>query len=249
MHSLHRRFLLLGTGSALLTAGLSRHAAAQAPHSGPDAPPHGGPHQLPPLPYGFGANTAAVDAQTMELHYGRHHRGYVMNLNSALQGHETLARMKLEELLAKLDQAPSDIRTKLRNNAGGHANHSMFWQVMGGNGGEPEGELRAAIERDFGDMAKFREQFDSASADVFGAGWAFVTVARDGRLAITRRPNQDTPLMEGERVLMGNDMWEHAYYLRYQNRRSDYIGNWWKVLHWGRIGERFAAAKAGRLGI
>jgi superoxide dismutase, Fe-Mn family len=238
MHRLHRRGLLLGTGTALLATALSRNTAAQ-----------GGPHRLPDLPYGHDANSAAIDARTMELHHGGHHRTYVTELNAALEGQDALARLSLEELLAKLDQAPSDIRTKLRNNAGGHANHSMFWQIMGGDGGEPEGELRAAIERGFGDMARFRAQFDSISEDVFGAGWAFVTVTREGGLAITRRPNQDTPLMEGERVLMGNDLWEHAYYLRYQNRRADYIGNWWKVLHWGRIGERYAAAKAGRLGV
>jgi superoxide dismutase, Fe-Mn family len=241
MPTLPRRALLLGTGSALFATALSSHATAQ--------PPSGGPHQLPALPYAHDANSAAIDAQTMELHHGRHHRSYVTNLNSALEGQDALGRLPLEELLARLDQAPTDIRAKLRNNGGGHANHSMFWQVMGGDGGEPEGELRAAIERDFGGMSKFRERFDSTSSDVFGSGWAFVTVTREGSLDITRRPNQDTPLMEGERVLMGNDLWEHAYYLRYQNRRDEYIAGWWKVLHWGRIGERYAAAKAGRLGI
>jgi len=239
MQKLQRRGLLLGTGSALLMAtGLSRNAHAQ-----------GGPHRLAPLPYDFDANSAAIDARTMEIHWGRHHRSYVDELNSALEGQDRLAEMPLETLLENLSSAPDDIRTKLRNNGGGHANHTMFWQVMGGRGGEPEGELAEAITRDLGGFSDFRERFNDACLDVFGSGWGFVTVTREGRLAITRRPNQDTPLMDGERVLMGNDMWEHAYYLRYQNRREEYVGNWWEVLHWPRIAERYAAAKAGRLGV
>lgn len=235
MPHLHRRSLFLTAGLGLIAA-----APARAQE---------GPHRLPDLAYGFDANEAAIDARTMELHHGGHHRTYVRQLNSALEGHDALARLPLEQLLTRIEQAPSDIRTKLRNNGGGHANHSMFWHIMGGDGEGPRGELRAAIDRDFGSMERFREQFEGTSSDVFGSGWAFVTVTREGNLAITRRPNQDTPLMQEERVLMGNDLWEHAYYLRYQNRREEYIKSWWQVLHWGRIGARYAAAKSGRLGV
>jgi Fe-Mn family superoxide dismutase len=146
-----------------------------------------------------------------------------------------------------LGRAPEAIRMALRNNAGGHANHSMFWTIMGGQGGAPTGEVAEAITRDLGGMDKFRADFNAAGARVFGSGWVFVTVSRAGQLAITTRPNQDTPLMDGTRVLMGNDVWEHAYYLRYQNRRADYLNSWWNVLNWPAINARYAAARAGTL--
>jgi Fe-Mn family superoxide dismutase len=155
--------------------------------------------------------------------------------------------MPIETLLSKIGELPEGIRTAVRNNGGGHANHSMFWGLMGGRGGQPTGELMAAIQRDLGGWDAFRNRFEQAANTQFGSGWAFVTVTRDGKLAIVQKPNQDTPLMEGQRALLGNDVWEHAYYLRYQNRRPEYTRAWWNVLNWDAIGQRYAAAKAGTL--
>ncbi|HEX2529657.1 MAG TPA: superoxide dismutase, partial [Geminicoccus sp.] len=155
----------------------------------------------------------------------------------------------LPELLADLGSLPDDIRTAVRNNGGGHANHTMFWQVMGGSGGAPDGELAAAIERDLGGLEKLKSDFNTAGGKVFGSGWVFVTVTREGALALTTRPNQDTPIMDGQLVLFGNDVWEHAYYLTYQNRRPAYLEAWWNVVDWTRVAERYAAAKGGTLTI
>jgi len=234
---INRRHLL--TGAALLaTSAAIPRAWAQAPS---------GPFKLDPLPYAPSKNEPHIDAQTMELHHGKHHAAYVNNLNAALGQNAEAARMPLHEMLAKLGQVPESIRTTIRNSGGGHANHTMFWQIMGGSGGEPSGELKSAIDRDLGGFQKFQADFNTAGERQFGSGWVFVTVERDGRLALTSRPNQDTPLMDGKLVLMGNDVWEHAYYLKYQNRRADYLKAWWNVLDWGRIGERYAAARAGTL--
>ncbi|WP_439578683.1 superoxide dismutase [Elioraea sp.] len=236
------RRTMVGLGAGLVAAALGpalRVARAQP----------AGPFTLPPLPYAPDANEAAIDARTMEIHHRFHHGGQVNNLNAALAGHGQLAAMPLDQILMRLAEMPETIRTALRNNGGGHANHTMFWVIMGGRGGEPSGELAAAITRDFGGFSQFRERFDRASMGVFGSGWAFVTVNRHGGLAVVQRPNQDNPLMDGERVLMGNDLWEHAYYLRYQNRRAEYVRNWWNVLDWSKIGARYAAAKAGTLTI
>jgi Fe-Mn family superoxide dismutase len=237
-----RRTALAG-GAFLLAGGLfaaPRRAFAQA------APPTG-PYNLPPLPYANNGNEPHIDAATMELHHDKHHAAYVANLNAALKDHSQLAAMPLEELLTKLGEAPESVRTTLRNNAGGHANHAMFWQVMGGKGGAPEGELAEAITRDLGGFDKLKTDFNGAGARVFGSGWVFVTVGRDGKLALASRPNQDTPLMDGTKVLFGNDVWEHAYYLKYNNRRPEYLAAWWNVVDWAKVGERFAAAKAGTL--
>jgi len=233
------RRLLLGT--AIAAAAAPRVTAAQGA-------PASGPHRLPDLPYALDANEAAIDARTMELHWRMHHKAYVDALNAAIRDHTALHAMPVEALLANLGQVPEAVRTKVRNNAGGHANHSMFWSVMGGRGGEPTGELAAAINRAFTDFATLRSRFNEAANEQFGSGWAFVTVGPDGRLALTTRPNQDSPLMDGERVLFGNDVWEHAYYLRYQNRRPEYTAAWWNVLDWNRIAARYAAARAGTLG-
>jgi Fe-Mn family superoxide dismutase len=236
-----RRALLLGAAGLAATMAAPRQAArAQGP---------GGPFTLPPLPYAADANERAIDALTMEIHHGRHHAAYVNNLNAAVREHSALAQMQLDDLLMRLSQVPESVRTAIRNNGGGHANHSMFWEIMGGSGGEPTGELRAAIDRDLGGMEKFRADFNAAGARIFGSGWVFVTVTPAGNLAITTRPNQDTPLMDGLRVLMGNDVWEHAYYLRYQNRRADYLAAWWNVLNWEKIAARYAAARNGTLRI
>ena len=239
---LDRRSLLRGTAAALAATAWAapRRAFAQA------AP--AGPFSLPPLPYAANANEPHIDAQTMEIHHGRHHAAYVNNLNAALRDHAQLARLPLPDLLAKLNEAPDAIRTALRNNGGGHANHSMFWEIMGGRGGTPSGELAEAIQRDLGGLDKLKSDFNGAGARVFGSGWVFVTVDRAGKLTIASRPNQDTPLMEGGRVLIGNDVWEHAYYLKYQNRRADYLTAWWNVVNWEKVAARYAAAKAGTLG-
>ncbi len=242
MTALSRRALFGGAAALATVWAAPRAALAQA------APPTG-PHRLADLPYAFDANEAAIDARTMELHWRFHHGAQVNNLNNALREHTALHDMPLDRLLMNLGQVPEGVRTAVRNNGGGHANHTMFWAIMGGRGGEPGGDLAAAIARDFGDFSTLRTRFNQAANGVFGSGWAFVTVTGEGRLAIATRPNQDNPLMDGQRVLIGNDVWEHAYYLRYQNRRAEYTAAWWNVLDWNRIGERFAAARAGTLGV
>ncbi len=208
-----------------------------------------GPCSLPPLPYAANANEPHIDAQTMEIHHGKHHAAYVANLNTAAASHTALTQMTLPQILSRLSEMPDALRTTIRNNAGGHANHSMFWPVMGGKGGAPTGPLAEAITRDFQSLDALKQQFNRAGAGVFGSGWVFVTVARDGRLALATRPNQDTPLMDGTPVLFGNDVWEHAYYLKYQNRRPDYLAAWWNVVDWAKVAERYEAARAGRLEI
>jgi superoxide dismutase, Fe-Mn family len=240
MFPINRRGLVLGAAGLLAAVAARRPAYAQAP---------AGPHSLPPLPYAPGANERAIDAMTMEIHHARHHGAQVAGLNAALAGQGQLSAMALDELLMRLSQTPEAIRTALRNNGGGHANHSMFWEIMGGPGGEPTGDLKAAIDRDLGGMDKFRTDFNAAGMRVFGSGWVFVTVTPAGGLAITTKPGQDTPLMDGQRVLMGNDVWEHAYYLRYQNRRADYLAAWWNVLNWERLAARYEAARNGTLRI
>ncbi len=239
MTAIHRRTLLLGGAALAAAAALPwRPAYAQAPS---------GPFTLPPLPYPANANERAIDAMTMEIHHARHHGAQVAGLNAAVAQQPQLGAMQLDDLLMRLTQVPEAVRTAVRNNGGGHANHSMFWEIMGGPGGDPSGDLRAAIDRDLGGMEKFRTDFNAAGMRVFGSGWVFVTVTPSGTLAITTKPGQDTPLMDGARVLMGNDVWEHAYYLRYQNRRADYLAAWWNVLNWDRIAARYAAARDGTL--
>lgn len=241
---LTRRTALLGAVTAAAAAGASRVSFAQTPAATP-----AGPFKLDPLPYPANANEPHIDARTMEIHHGRHHAAYVNNLNAAAKDNPMLGSTPLQDLLAKLNDVPESIRTLVRNNGGGHANHAMFWQIMGGKGGKPAGEVAAAIDRDLGGLDKLQNDFSAAGGRVFGSGWVFVTVTKDGKLAIETKPNQDTPLMDGKRVLMGNDVWEHAYYLLYQNRRPDYLKAWWNVVNWDKIAERYAAAKAGTLTI
>src|SRR5882757_992975 len=207
------------------------------------------PFKLAPLGYANDALAPTIDAQTMEFHHDRHHGAAVAGLNAAVKDYPQVAAMRLEQLLFKLSELPEAIRTSVRNNGGSHANHTMFWQIMGAPGTQPEGALAAAIERDFGGLAKLQEQFNGAGARVFGSGWVFVTADGDGKLAIVQKSNQDTPLMEGHRALLGNDVWEHAYYLTYQNRRPDYLKAWWNTVNWKAVAERYAAAKAGTLGV
>lgn len=197
------------------------------------------PFTLPPLPYDFAALEPHIDAKTMEIHHGKHHQTYVNNLNAAIEKAPELAGKSLEDLMRNVNTIPEAVRTPIRNNGGGHWNHSMFWQIMAPKGGgEPGGALGAAIRSAFGDFAKFREQFGAAGVGRFGSGWAWL-INSGGKLSITSTPNQDTPLMEGQNAVMGLDVWEHAYYLKYQNRRPDYISAWWNVVNWKEVEKRF----------
>jgi superoxide dismutase, Fe-Mn family len=195
-------------------------------------------HALPPLPYAFDALEPHIDKQTMEIHHGKHHQAYVNNLNAALEKHPELQAKSVEDLIRGISTVPEDIRAVVRNNGGGHANHSMFWQIMGPNaGGAPTGAIADAINASFGSFDSFKEQFAKAGVGRFGSGWAWVVDA-GGKLAIESTPNQDNPIMEGKKPVFGIDVWEHAYYLKYQNRRPDYIGAWWNVVNWAEINKR-----------
>ncbi|HMI48885.1 MAG TPA: superoxide dismutase [Gemmatimonadaceae bacterium] len=199
------------------------------------------PFTLPPLPYDFAALEPHIDAKTMEIHHGKHHQTYVNNLNAAIEKAPELAGKSLDDLMRGIAKVPEAVRTAVRNNGGGHWNHSMFWQIMAPKaGGEPGGNLGPAIKSAFGDFAKFREQFSAAGVGRFGSGWAWL-INTGGKLSITSTPNQDNPLMEGQKAIMGLDVWEHAYYLKYQNRRPDYIQAWWNVVNWKEVEKRFAA--------
>ena len=199
-------------------------------------------YELPALPYAHDALEPHIDAQTMEIHHGKHHQAYINNVNAALEGNEELAGKSVEDLVSDLGSVPEDIRGAVRNNGGGHANHSLFWSVMGpGKGGEPAGELGAAIGATFGSFDAFKEAFAKAGATRFGSGWAWLVVDGDS-LAVTSTANQDSPLMEGKTPLLGLDVWEHAYYLNYQNRRPDYIAAFWNVVDWDAVAARFSAA-------
>jgi len=203
-------------------------------------------HTLPALPYDFAALEPHIDTQTMQIHHGKHHQAYVTNLNNALNKHPELLNKSLEDLLRGISSIPEDIRTAVRNHGGGHHNHSLFWTIMApagkGGGGEPTGALADAIKRTFGDFAKFKEQLSAAATSQFGSGWAWLTVS-NGKLEIAGRPNQDSPIMENQTPILGLDVWEHAYYLKYQNRRPDYVTAWWNVVNWREVGRRYDTAK------
>ncbi|PDO11394.1 MAG: superoxide dismutase [Candidatus Reconcilbacillus cellulovorans] len=205
------------------------------------------PHQLPPLPYPNNALEPYIDEQTMMIHHDRHHGTYVNNLNAALENYPELQNKTVEELISNLDAVPEAIRTAVRNNGGGHANHTLFWQIIGPNaGGEPTGKLAEAINRELGGFAKFKEDFTKAAMGRFGSGWAWLSVDKNGKLVIHSTANQDNPLMEGLTPIFGLDVWEHAYYLKYQNRRADYIAAFWNVVRWDEVGRRYEAAVAGK---
>jgi Fe-Mn family superoxide dismutase len=196
------------------------------------------PHELPALPYDFAALEPHIDEQTMRIHHGKHHQAYVTNLNAALDKHPALHQKSLDDLLRELAAVPEDIRTAVRNNGGGHWNHSLFWVIMGPNaGGPPTGAIADAITGAFGSFETFKERFAQAAMGRFGSGWAWL-VDKGGRLEITSTPNQDNPLMEGQKAILGLDVWEHAYYLKYQNRRADYIAAWWNVVNWAEVNRR-----------
>lgn len=199
--------------------------------------------ELPQLPYAYDALEPHIDARTMEIHHTKHHNTYVTNLNNALEGNEELLSKSVEEVIANLDAVPEAARTAVRNNGGGHANHSLFWTVMSPNGGgAPSGELADAIAQKFGSFDAFKEEFAKAAATRFGSGWAWLTVS-NGQLEVTSTPNQDSPLMEGKTPILGLDVWEHAYYLNYQNRRPDYVGAFWNVVNWEEVTKRYNEAK------
>jgi superoxide dismutase, Fe-Mn family len=201
--------------------------------------------QLPPLPYPEDALEPHIDARTMSIHHDKHHAGYTNNLNAALEGHANLAGKGIEDLLGNLDSLPENIRTAVRNNGGGYANHSLFWEIMSPNGGgAPGGQLAAAISDTFGSFDQFKEVFSKAGATRFGSGWAWLYVDQNGNLAVDSTPNQDTPLMDGNTPILGLDVWEHAYYLNYQNLRGDYIAAWWNVVNWDAVAAKYAAATA-----
>lgn len=198
---------------------------------------------LPALSYAPAALEPHIDARTMEIHHGKHHQAYINNANKALEAHPALAAKSVESLISDLASVPDDIRTVLRNNAGGHANHSLFWTVIGPNaGGEPTGDLAAAINAAFGTFAAFKEKFAAAATTRFGSGWAWLSYDK-GKVVVESTPNQDSPLMDGRIPLLGLDVWEHAYYLNYQNRRPDYIAAFWNVVNWSEVARRFAEAK------
>ena len=205
---------------------------------------------LPKLPYDFGALEPHIDAKTMEIHHGKHHQTYVNNLNAALEKAPELQSLSLDDLLRDLPRVPEAIRTAVRNNGGGHWNHSRFWEWMAPNaGGQPTGAVAAALNDNFGGFDEFKKQFAAAATGRFGSGWAWLVKDPSGKLAITSTPNQDNPLMEGMTALLGLDVWEHAYYLNYQNRRPDYITAWWNVVNWAKVEEALnAAGGAGRPG-
>jgi Fe-Mn family superoxide dismutase len=201
-------------------------------------------HELPPLPYAFDALEPYIDAKTMEIHHDKHHGAYINNLNKALEGNPELQKLTVEELLARIGNVPEAVRTAVRNNGGGHLNHSMFWKIMKkGGGGEPSGDLADAIKNTFGGFGDLKKTFAQAATSRFGSGWAWLLI-RGGKLTVESTANQDNPIMDGGKAIFGLDVWEHAYYLKYQNRRPEYIEAWWNTVNWAQVADNFAQAKA-----
>lgn len=239
-HTLSRRDALktFGAGAAIL--GLGAVAGAAAPSGG--ATPH--PFTLPKLAYAYDALEPHIDARTMEIHHSKHHQAYITNANNALTNHPALQKMSAEDMLRKLAALPESVRTTLRNNVGGHVNHAFFWRVIGpGGGGMPGGDLGAVVGKSFGSFDAFKTQFADAATKRFGSGWAWLSL-KAGKLEITSTANQDSPLSEGAVPLLGLDVWEHAYYLKYQNRRPDYITAFWSLVRWDQVAANYAAAKS-----
>ncbi|MFZ5813884.1 MAG: superoxide dismutase [Bacillota bacterium] len=201
-------------------------------------------YQLPPLPYAHNALEPHIDEMTMQIHHGKHHAAYVNNLNAALEGQAALADLSIEALLARIDSVPENIRTAVRNNGGGHANHTLFWEILTpGGANAPSGALADAINATFGSFDNFKAEFSKAGATRFGSGWAWLVVTKEKKLAVYSTANQDSPLMQGDTPILGMDVWEHAYYLKYQNRRPDYINAFFNVVNWDKVAEKYAAAK------
>ena len=196
-------------------------------------------HELPKVPYAYDALEPHIDARTMEIHHTKHHQTYITNLNNALKDDGELGSKSVEELIADLSLVPESVRTVVRNNGGGHANHSFFWQIMGPNGGEPTGKLSDDINSTFGGLDGLKEKINAAGAGRFGSGWSWLVKGKDGKLEVMSTPNQDSPLMDGMTPVLGVDVWEHAYYLNYQNRRPDYLKAWWNVVNWAEVSRRY----------
>ena len=241
MSMMSRRHLMLAATGAAALAAAPRFAFAQAA-----APAAATPFVLPPLTYPVAALEPHIDAKTMEIHHDKHHMAFITNLNTFAKDNPTIASMSPVDVLGKLGDVPEAIRTGVRNNMGGHANHTMFWQIMGGAGGAPSGAIAAAINDAFGEFGKLQETFNARGTAVFGSGWAFVVSDKAGKLSLVTTPNQDSPIMNGQMPIFGNDVWEHAYYLKYQNRRADYMKSWWNVVNWDAVNQRYADAKAGK---
>lgn len=242
-----RHFLFLATtatGAFVLEACAFAQNNPSDNAANPDATPEPkGVIKLPPLPYAYEALEPHIDAKTMQFHHDKHHAAYVKNLNAALDKYPKLKTITVENMLRNLDRVPEAVRKTVRNNGGGHVNHSMFWQIMKPNGGgEPTGEIATAINQTFGSFANFKKQFNEAGAARFGSGWVWLVRNRKGKLEVTTTANQDSPISVGQYPILGNDVWEHAYYLNYQNRRPDYLEAWWNVVNWDEINKRFAAA-------
>ena len=203
------------------------------------------PFELPPLPYAYNALEPTIDEETMHLHHDKHHQAYVTNLNNALQGQDALANLSIEDLVRRINEVPENIRTAVRNNGGGHVNHTMFWEIMTPGGAkEPTGDLASAINQAFGSFDAFKTQFNDAGTKRFGSGWAWLVVAQGGALQVISTANQDSPLTDGQYPVLGNDVWEHAYYLKYQNRRPEYLAAWWNVVNWDEVAKRYERARA-----
>jgi Fe-Mn family superoxide dismutase len=229
-----RRQALVGISSVVLGWLLAPNAANAAPE---------GPYTLPPLPYAYDALEPYIDAETMQFHHDKHHAAYVKNLNAAIAQYPQWSGLAIEVVLQNLSELPNEIQTTVRNNGGGHANHSLFWESMGpGAGGEPRGDLAGAINKAFGSFSKFQAQFNQAGLKQFGSGWVWLGLNGQGILQVLTTPNQDSPLSQGITPLLGNDVWEHAYYLSYRNRRDQYLQAWWNVVNWPKIEQRYATA-------
>jgi len=247
---MNRRSLLKALGSAAGFAASARalegRAWAQAPSATPAAPAApAGPFTLPALPYAYDALEPTVDAETMHLHHDKHHQAYVNNLNAAVANYPQLASRSVDDLIANLNSVPEEVRTAIRNQGGGHANHSFWWTILSASEGvEPKADLAKAIDAQFGGYAQFQAAFTKAAAGLFGSGWTWLTLAPGGKLQIETSPNQDSPLTAGRTPLLALDLWEHSYYLKYQNRRADYIAAWYRVINWDHIAGLYAKAKA-----
>lgn len=240
--TLNRRQFLSVLGMGTVSVGMTMitlpngAAGAQAA----ELSPSGSDFEVPPLPYAYEALEPYIDRQTMKLHHDKHHAAYVKNLNAAIAKHPELREKSLESLLKDLGTVPQDIRTTVRNNGGGHLNHSLFWESMSPDGGgEPVGAIARALQATFGDVVTFKQQFNQAGMAQFGSGWVWLVVTSGGKLQVITTPNQDSPLMQGYRPILGNDVWEHAYYLTYQNRRNEYLEAWWNVVNWAEVNRRF----------
>jgi len=246
----NRRQILRGAGAGVLTLALGPLATLAQERDRDKEKGRGRgtyPFKLPPLPYAYDALEPSIDKMTMQIHHDKHHQAYINNLNNALKEHEDLHQMSVVQLLRNLDKVPKNIQAVVRNNAGGHANHTMFWEIMGPEGsGKPEGDLARAIDETFGSFSKFQEQFSTAAKTLFGSGWAWLVGESGGKLSIVQKSNQDSPHLDGKYPILGLDVWEHAYYLKYRNERPRYVEAWWKVVNWKTAGERFARANRSR---